>query len=188
LDKQNITDLEFIGEEAMDVFEAIKNRRSIRSYKTDPIDDKVMARLLAAMRLAPSGKNLQPWKFIIVRDPKIKEELVPACRNQTFIAKAPCIIAACAFEKQSYDKMGSYMSSWAIDVTIAMDHLTLAAASIGLGTCWIGAFNEGEVKKILDVPADVRIVALMPLGYPEFIPPQRSRKSLAEIICYEKYS
>jgi len=172
----------------MDVFEAIKNRRSIRAYKTDPIDDKTITKLLEAMRLAPSGKNLQPWKFIVVKDPNIKEELVPACRNQTFIAKAPCIIAACAFEKQSYDKMGSYMSSWAIDVAIALDHLSLAAASLGIGTCWIGAFNEGEVKKILDIPADVRVVALMPLGYSEYVPDPKPRKSLEEIVCYEKYS
>jgi len=172
----------------MDVFEAIKNRRSIRSYKTDPIDDKIIKTLLEAMRLAPSGKNLQPWKFIVVKDPKIKDELVPACRNQTFIAKAPCIIVACAFEKQSYDKMGSYMSSWAVDVAIAIDHLTLAAASLGIGTCWIGAFNETEVKKILNIPDEVRVLALTPLGYPEFIPPPRSRKSLEEIICYDKYS
>ena len=172
----------------MDVFEAIKNRRSIRSYKTDPIDDKTITRLLEAVRLAPSGKNLQPWKFILVRGLNIKERLVTACRNQTFIAKAPNIIAACAFEKQSYDKMGSYMASWPIDVAIAMDHLTLAAASVGIGTCWIGAFDEGEVKKILNIPDDVRVVALTPLGYPEFMPPQRSRKSLEEIICYDKYS
>ena len=172
----------------MDVFEAIKKRRSIRSYRTDPIDDKIITRLLEAMRLAPSAKNLQPWKFVVVRDPNIKERLVTACRNQTFIAKAPCIIAACAFEKQSYDKMGSYMSSWAIDVAIALDHLSLAAASLGIGTCWIGAFNEGEVKKVLDIPADVRVVALMPLGYPEYVPPPKPRKSLEEIVCYEKYS
>lgn len=172
----------------MNVFEAIKNRRSIRAYKTDTIDDKISTKLLETMRLAPSGKNLQPWKFIIVKDQKIKEKLVPACRNQTFVAKAPCIIVACALEKQSYDKMGSYMSSWAIDVAIALDHLSLAAASLGMGTCWIGAFNEGEVKRILDVPNDVRVVALMPLGYPEYMPPARPRKSLEEIICYEKYS
>lgn len=171
----------------MDVFEAIKKRRSIRAYRTEPIDDKTIARLLEAMRLAPSAKNLQPWKFIVVMDQNIKEELVSACRNQTFIAKAPCIIAACAFEKQSYNKMGSYMSSWAIDVAIAMDHLSLAAVSLGLGTCWIGAFNEGEVKRVLGIPDNVRVVALMPLGYPEYTPPPMPRKSLEEIVCYEKY-
>ena len=123
-----------------------------------------------------------------MKDQNIKERLIPACRNQTFIAEAPCIIVACAFEKQSYDKMGSYTSSWSIDVAIALDHLSLAAVSLGIGTCWIGAFNESEVKKVLDIPNDVRVVALMPLGYPKYIPPPKPRKSLQEIICYEKYS
>jgi len=171
----------------MSVLEVIRKRKSVRKYKPDPIPDDVLLRVLEAARLAPSAKNLQPWKFIIVKDEKIKEKLVEACLNQHFIAEAPIVIVACGFPDECYAKQGRYMKSWPIDVAIAMEHLILQAAEEGLGTCWIGAFEESKVKEILKVPENVRIVALTPLGYPAHEPKDRGRKKLEEIISYDKY-
>jgi nitroreductase len=172
----------------MDVQKAIMARRSIRKYSSREIPKEKLTKLLEAMRLAPSAKNLQPWKFIIINDGETKKKLIPACRGQAFIAEAPIIIAGCALLNEAWGGMGGYMSSYPIDVAIALDHLTLAATEEGLGTCWIGAFDEGEVKKILEVPDGVKVVALTPLGYPESEPNPRPRKKLTEIICYNKYS
>ncbi len=171
----------------MGVLDVIRKRKSVRKYKSDPIPEDVLLRVLEAARLAPSAKNLQPWKFIIIKDEKIKEQLVEACLNQRFIAEAPIVIAACGFPDNCYTKQGRYMKSWSIDVAIALEHLILQAAEEGLGTCWIGAFEEREVKKILGVPENVRVVGLTPLGYPAQEPKDRGRKKLEEIISYDKY-
>ena len=122
----------------MEFYEVIRRRLSVRAYKPDPVPEEVLNRILEAGRLAPSAKNLQPWKFIIIRDEKIRQALVPACRNQQFIAQAPVIICACALLEQAWKGMGGYWSAAEIDVTIALEHIILAAASEGLGTCWIG--------------------------------------------------
>ncbi|MEK7448032.1 MAG: nitroreductase family protein [Planctomycetota bacterium] len=171
----------------MDIYETIKKRRSIRKYKPDPIPDDKFNRIMEAVRLAPSGKNGQPWRFVIVRDNRLKEELVQACKGQTFMAEAPVIIAACGSDAESYQKQGGYMTSMVIDVSIALDHLTLAATAEGLATCWIGAFSEPEVKKLLNVPDNLRVVALTPLGWPAEEPPVKSRKSLKEIMFFERF-
>ncbi len=142
---------------------------------------------MEAARLAPSGKNAQPWKFIIVRDPETRKRLAVASRNQKFMADAPVTIVACGFPDRSYPKQGNYMKSWPIDVACAIDHLMLQAQEEGLGTCWIGAFEEKDVKKVLGVPNDVRVLALTPLGYPDESPSFRGRKSLEEILCEEKW-
>jgi len=171
----------------MSVLDIIKKRRSTRKYKEDEIPEEVLNRVLEAARLAPSGKNFQPWKFVLVKDKDLKEKLARAARGQMFIAEAPVIIAACGFPEQSYARQGNYMKSWPIDVTIAIDHLMLQAAEEGLGTCWIGAFEEKEVKPLLGIPDDVRVLALTPLGYPDESPPDRGRKPLDEIISYDKF-
>lgn len=169
----------------MNIYEVIQKRRSIRSYKPDPVPEEKLNRLLEAVRLAPSGKNGQPWRFIVVKDKKLREALVPACRDQAFIAEAPLVIVACAREEESYQKQGGYMKSWAIDIGIALEHLILAAVTEGLGTCWIGAFEEGKVREILNVSSDLRIVALTPVGYPAVDPPPKPRKPINEIISYD---
>jgi nitroreductase len=171
----------------MKVLEAIRKRRSVRKYKEDPIPEEALLRVLEAARLAPSGKNFQPWKFIIVKDKVLKEKLALASAGQFFIAKAPIIIVGCGFPDKCYARLGRYMKSWSVDVTIALEHLILQAQEEGLGTCWIGSFEEEEVKAILDVPEEVKVLALTPLGYPEEIPPSRGRKSLDEIISYDRY-
>jgi nitroreductase len=170
-----------------DLMEIITNRRSIRSYKPQEVEEEKLEYVLDAFRKAPSAKNLQPWKLIIVKDKRKKSDLTIACNNQLFIAEAPVIIVACAKEDEAYGVMGGYMSSFSIDIAIALEHLILAATEQGLGTCWIGAFKEKLVKDLLDVPENVRVLALTPLGYPNEETPKRGRKSLSEIVCYEKY-
>jgi len=169
--------------------EIITNRRSIRSYKSDKIEDEKLDYILQAFRKAPSAKNLQPWKLVIVKNKNKREDLAIACNNQSFISEAPIIIVACAKEEEAYGVMGGYLNSYPIDIAIAMEHLILAATEQGLGTCWIGAFKENLVKGILGVPENIRVVALTPVGYPSSTadPSKRGRKSLSEVVCYEKY-
>ncbi len=171
----------------MSVLQVIKKRRSVRRYKEDLIPEEALLRVVEAARLAPSGKNLQPWKFIIVRDKVLKEKLASASAGQFFIAKAPVIIVGCGFPDNCYARMGRYMKSWPVDVTIALEHLILQAQEEGLGTCWIGSFEEEEVKAILNIPRNVRVLALTPLGYPDETPPFRKRKSLDKIISYDGF-
>ncbi len=171
----------------MEFYEVIKRRRSIRKYNPRPIPEDILNRILDAGRSAPSAKNIQPWKFIVIKDPGNKKKVAEACRGQHWIADADVIVCGCALEKIAWGRMGGYMSSFAVDLAIAMDHIILAAANEGLGTCWIGAFEEKRVKEILGIPEDVRVVALTPIGYPAEEPKDRGRKPLNEIISYERW-
>ena len=171
----------------MDFYQAIKNRVSTRKYKSDTISEEVLGRVLDAARLAPSGKNGQPWIFIVVRDNEIRNKLVWACKDQRFIQEAPVTIVACGYESRAYNKMGGYWNSLPVDIGISLEHLILAAEVEGLGTCWIGAFDEEEVRKLLSVPKEVKILALTPLGYPDCEKSFNSRKSLDEIVMYDKW-
>ena len=169
------------------LMDLIKARKSIRSYKLQEVEGEKLNYILNAFRKAPSAKNLQPWKLVVVKNKKIIKDLAIACNNQTFLEEAPILIAACAKEDEAYGTMGGYMNSSPIDLAIALEHLVLAAAEQGLGTCWIGAFKEQLVKDILSIPADVRVVALTPVGYPSGEASIRSRKPLSEIVSYDKY-
>ena len=171
----------------MSVLEVIRKRRSVRRYKEEPIQEDKLIRVLEAARWAPSGKNLQPWKFILVREKALKEKLATAAAGQYFMAKAPFIIVACGFPDDCYSRMGRYMKSWPVDVAIALEHLILQAQDEGLGTCWIGSFEEEEVKAILGIPENVKVLALTPLGYSNEKPPSRRRKSLDEITAYDGF-
>ncbi|MFW6137453.1 MAG: nitroreductase family protein [Candidatus Aminicenantaceae bacterium] len=171
----------------MSVLEVIKKRHSIRKYKADPVPKDKFHRVMEAARLAPSGKNFQPWKFIVVQDNELKRKLAEASRGQKFIAEAPIVITACGYPDRSYQKQGNYMTSWTIDVAVAVEHLMLQACEEGLGTCWIGAFDEPQVKTVLDIPEHVRVLGLTPLGYPDQEPRDRGRKSLGEVISYDRY-
>ena len=150
----------------MNVMDAIRIRRSVRAYDSCAIPDDVMERMKASLRLAPSACNFQPWRFVLVSDPALKEEVARAANGQDFIAQAPVIVIGCGFPDNAYKKMGGYGNSVDVDIAIALDHLTLAATAEGLGTCWIGAFDETEVKRLINAPASVKIVALTPLGHP----------------------
>ena len=151
----------------MSVMEAIRNRRSVRAYDSRAIPDDVADQMREALRLAPSACNFQPWRFVWVTDPDTKNRLAAAAKNQTFIAQAPVVVVGCGLPDDAYKQMGGSNNSVTIDLAIALDHLTLAAAEAGLGTCWIGAFSEPEVKNVLNVPASMTVVAMTPLGYPQ---------------------
>jgi nitroreductase len=171
----------------MKVMEAIARRQSVRSFSSSPVEEEKLFRILEAGRLAPSARNMQDWKFVVVKDPGLRRNLAEAARNQEFVGQAPVVIAACG---TSDYVMTCGQLTYPIDVAIAVDHITLAAVEEGLGTCWIGAFYEDKVKEILGIPETVRVVALLPLGYPaepaktaKAMP--KPRKLLEEIVVYD---
>jgi nitroreductase len=168
----------------MDIYEIIKTRRSVRAYEDRPIPDDVLQRLLGAAQGAPSANNLQPWKLIVVRDAQRRQDLALAARQQMFIAEAPVVIAPVALDPEKV--MTCEVPTYAVDAAIAIDHLTLAAAAEGLGTCWIGAYDQGRVRDILGVPEGQKVVILMPVGYPADVPVEKTRKSLEELVDYER--
>ena len=158
----------------MGVFDVILKRRSIRRYRKGSLSKEQILRLLEAARWAPSAKNLQPWHFIVVVEDELKEKLAYACKYQEFIKDAACIIVGLA------DKVLS--PKWCIvDTTIALEHIVLTAHEMGLGTCWIGAFDESKVKEILGIPERYKVVALITIGFPDETPPPRPRKGIEEI-------
>ncbi len=170
----------------MDVIEAIKARQETKKFKRDLIPEEKLKAVMNAMRLASSAKNLQPWKFIIVRDEDLKRKLVGACGNQKFIAEAPIVVIACGLVGEAYPYLGYYMSSYPVDVAIALDNLMLAAHSEGLGTSLVFDFHEEKVKELFAIPQDVKVVAITPLGFPEAMD-NPGRKHISEIVCYDKY-
>lgn len=176
----------------MNVLEAIKTRRSVRAYSSQPIPVEVMQRMRQALRFAPSACNYQPWHFIFVVEAELRRRLGQLANDQLWIADAPVIIVACGFPQQAYQAMGGYGNSAEIDVAIAIDHLTLAAVADGLGTCWIGSFNEAGVKELLRVPAEAKVVAMTPLGHPaspDMNHPlgESERKLPTEILSIDRY-
>ena len=169
----------------MDVFTAIGNRRSIRKYNAKEVEPSKLDRILEAGRLSPSAGNRQEWKFIVVKDKDTMEALVDAAKGQQFVGEASVVIVACATSSDYVMACGQY--SYTIDLSIAMAYMILEACELGLGTCWLGAFYEDKVKKILNIPDEIRVVAMTPLGYPDESPEQRPRKRTGQIVCYEKY-
>jgi len=171
----------------MDLFEVIEKRRSIRSYKPTPIPNEHLKKILEAARLAPSGKNLQPWRFIIVRDPERKRMLAEAAMNQMFIAEADVVIVALS-DPTIYSSTGTKRRiPYLQDPMIAIEHMVLAATAFGYGTCWIGVFNEDKVKQIVNAPEELAVIALLPIGVPNENPPPRPRKAFEEIFFSEVY-
>ena len=176
----------------MDVLDAIKTRRSVRSYSTRAIPAKVLERCRQALRFAPSACNYQPWQFIFVTDADLRREVAQASSRQMWMAEAPIIVVGCGTPRQAYKGMGGHGNSADIDVAIALDHLTLTAVAEGLGTCWIGAFDEKQVKRLLKVPAQAKVVAMTPLGYPaspDLNTPLEpgDRKEAADVFSSERY-
>ena len=170
----------------MDVFEAVKTRRSTRKFKDSTIEKEKLSKVLEAARFAPSAANLQPWSFIVVSDKAIRQSLFSAYSQQWFV-DAPLIIVACGFPDKGWCRKDGE-KYYPIDVAIAMQNMILAAHDVGLGTCWIADFDEKKVKKALDIPNNVRVIAMTPLGYPdEDKGPITERKSLEEIIHYDKW-
>lgn len=178
----------------MDFFQTIHQRRSIRKYTSDPIPDDHIIQMLEAARLAPSAGNYQPWKFVVVRDPKTIQQLARAARKQNFLKKAAAIIVAFAdanvYLPPPPREPGLLMipPCFEIDVMIAIEHLILAATALGYGSCWVGAFNETDVKKVVSIPERMKIVALVSVGVAAENPTPPSRKPLSEIVFHEKYT
>lgn len=163
----------------MEVKEAIKERRSIRRYKNLPISKEIEDELIEALILAPSAGNLESRKFYFVKNQEVKEKLSGAALNQDFIAKAPLVIVGCIDKNIGlrYGKRGETL--YAIcDVSASIQNMMLLATSLGLGTVWIGAFDEREVEKILNLSQNLRPITIVPVGWPaeKPFPPERKRK------------
>ncbi|MEM2321100.1 MAG: nitroreductase family protein [Candidatus Bathyarchaeia archaeon] len=173
----------------MDLFETIKLRRSIRAFTKEDVSDEQIEKTLEAARWAPSAGNLQPWEFIVIRKPEVKREIARAALNQTFIEEAPVVIVVCANEARSGSVYGSRgVNLFCIqDTAAAIENMLLAACALGLGACWVGAFHEEEVRRILKVPRNVRPIAIIPIGKPAEKPSPPRRRPLREIVHYETF-
>ncbi len=148
----------------MNGMDAIKTRKSVRTFLPTPIEDEKLNAVLEAARLAPSAANRQEWRFVIARQRETRKKLAAAAGGQEFVGDAPVVIVACAETDGHVMRCGQ--PCYPIDVAIALDHMSLAAVDLGLGSCWIGLFDEKKVKEILHIPDKIRVVELMPLGYP----------------------
>ena len=172
----------------MDVFEAVQKRHSTRAYEPTSVPKEKLGRILEAARLAPSAGNVQPWHFIIVKNREIRETLAKGGRYARFLSESPTVIVGCGDQKAS--------PNWyKVDVSIAMQNMVLTATEEGLGTCWIGSFNENQVRRLLKVPDSLRVIALMALGYPrekrdigsKILHLVRRKKNLKKIVSLDEY-
>jgi nitroreductase len=169
----------------MEFYEALRTRRSVRKYKSTPIEPAALDRILEAARTAPSAANRQPWQFIVVFDEGVRQNLVKTYPRD-WLASAPVIIVACAEPAAAWVRRDG--KNYAdVDVAIAFEHLVLAAAAEGLGTCWIGAFDPAGVGKVMGLPEGIEPIAMTPLGYPDDVPRPTSRKPRAEVVRRDRW-
>jgi nitroreductase len=173
----------------MNVIEAIKGRRSIRAFKNKKVSQETVEKIIDAARWAPSAGNIQPWEFIIVRKREIKKALAEAALDQTFIEETPVVIVVCANENRSSQGYGIRGKTlYCIqDTAAAIQNILLTAYSFGLGTCWIGAFEEEDAREALKIPSGIRPIAIIPVGYPVEKPQPRSRRSMNQMVHYETF-
>jgi len=170
----------------MNVHDAIRNRYSVRAYQDRPVEQDKLLAVLEAARLAPSGSNRQPWKFVVARDARTRQALMAACGGQKFVGQAPVVIAAVGIMPDRI--MKCQVPGDPVDVAIAIDHMTLAAVELGLGTCWVGAFDQDAVRRALGIPDSAKVIEVLALGYPADAPRPKARKAMDEIVCWEKWS
>ena len=173
----------------MDVLEAINGRRSVRAFKSDDVPSEIVEKLIDAARRAPSAGNIQPWEFVVVRESRIKRGLAEAALHQSFIEEAPVVVVVCANENRSFQGYGDRgRDLYCIqDTAAATQNLLLYAYSVGLGTCWVGAFKEDEARKVLKTPDGIRRVAIIPIGRAAEVPQQRSRRPMNQFVHYETF-
>jgi len=179
----------------MDVLDAIKGRRSIRKYKPDPVSDEVLDTVLEAVRWSPSWANTQCWEVVVIKQPEIKaqiaEALPPTNPALSSITDAPVLLIFCAIRNRSGYKKGEVATDkgdwFMFDIGLAMENLCLAAHSLGMGTVIIGLFDAKKVESLLEVPENISVVAMTPLGYPEQQVSAPTRKELVDIIHRERY-
>jgi nitroreductase len=169
----------------MDFRELINTRYSVRAYKSEPVEDEKLQQVLDAARLAPTAANRQPFQLIVIHTAGREAELRRIYKAEWF-CKAPLVICACAVPSRAWSRMDDKNYS-DVDVTIAMDHLILAATELGLGTCWIAAFNPIASREVLGLPEDVEPVAFTPLGYPADQLGAKRREPLSELVRYERW-
>ena len=169
--------------------EAIKTRRSIRSYLKQDLPIEVVDRLLEAARWAPSAGNVQPWAFVVASSTAMKRNLSMAGYGQKDLEEASVVIVVCADEKRAEDSYGVRGKTLYClqDTAAAIQNILLTAVSLGLGSCWIGAFKEEETRKVIHAPRNMRPIALIPVGYPNETPPARDRRPLNEIMHKETF-
>ena len=170
----------------MNVIEAIRKRKSVRNFLDIPVENEKMAQILEAARLAPSAFNRQVWRFIIISKKKTKKKLIEIAKIPSFVEKAPVVLIACAKTDSCIMRYGQ--PCYPVDVAIALDHITLAAVDQGLGSCWIGKYDEKKVKEILGIPEEIRVIAVMPLGYhSDNLPIDKKRLPLDQIVKYDNW-
>jgi len=169
----------------MEYFELIKSRYSVRAYRPDPVEDDKLQNVLEAARLAPTADNRQPFQLIVVHT-RGREAELRQIYNREWFTQAPLLICACGVPRLSWVRRDQrrYLD---VDVAIVMDHLILAATDLGLGTCWIAAFNAEAARRILRIPPEVEPLIFTPLGYPADTPPEKVRKPLTELVRYEHW-
>lgn len=172
----------------MDIQQTIHNRQSIRAFQNKPVEKQLIEQLLSLCHKAPSAGNLQARDFIIIDDHHIKQKLSLAAHNQQMLLQAPVVIAICANLQRikPYGKRGEQLYCIQ-DATAAVDHLLLLATSVGLATCWIGAFDEKQVQSILHLPLFIKPVALIPMGYADEQPKKTKRIPLPKLVHYNTW-
>ncbi len=166
----------------MDFYDVVRQRRSVRAYREEPVEQDKLDRVLEAARRAPSAANRQPVKLYVIRDPGLRRRMLEAYGQEWFV-NAPVVICACAIPGEAWQR-GDGKNYADIDLAIAMDHLVLAAAAEGLGTCWIGAFKPDALREALELPRAEEPVALTPLGYTAHEPKATPRKPIDELVEY----
>lgn len=173
----------------MNFLEVVQTRRSLRSYLDKPVEREKLEYVLESARLAPSWKNLQCWRFIVVEDVEQRKALAETQQESNpgrkALIEAPVVIVLCAVPSESEVWEGKDFMM--LDAGVAMEHLVLAATEQGLGTCWQGWYREKKAREVLHVPDDVRVVAMTPLGYAAEERRPRPRKAMADIVFYEKW-
>jgi nitroreductase len=169
----------------MDFSELIKKRYSVRAYKPDPVEDDKLQQVLAAARLAPSAANRQPFQLIVIHTAGREAEL-RRIYHRSWFSQAPLVICICGLPERAWVRRDGQYYHY-VDAAIAMDHLILAATNLGLGTCWVAAFDVDAAREVLGLPDEVEPVAFTPLGYPAGQPGPKERKALSELVRYESW-
>jgi nitroreductase len=169
----------------MDFMELVHKRYSVRAYKPDPVEDNKLDQVLEAARMAPTAANRQPFQLIVIHTQGRQEELLRIYRREWF-SQAPILICACGVPRQSWVRADNrrYQD---VDVAIVMDHLILAATNLGLGTCWVAAFNASAAREILCLPDEVEPLIFTPLGYPADQPEVKERKPISQLVRRERW-
>ncbi len=169
----------------MQFLELAQKRYSVRSFKSDPVEDDKLQQVLEAARLAPTRHNQQPFQLIVIHTAGRETDLSRIYPGAHFV-QAPIVICACGIPSQDLVSQG-IPGRRELDVGIVMDHLSLAATDLGLGTCWIGAFDRAAAREVLGLPEDIEPIIFMTLGYTDDPPRPKTRKALTELLRYERW-